>query len=391
MIIPVRDVRGRTIAFGGRVLDDSKPKYINSPDTPLFRKGNMLFGLDLARDFIQEKGEAIVGEGYFDVIRSYQENIRNIVSSQGTAFTPVQAQILKRYTDKILVAFDADEAGKEAALRGLTIFLEKEFEVRIAMLPPGSDPDSFISEKGAKAFRDLLGDSIPLLDFKLADLCRKYDIKTDQGKIAVSNNMIETISRIESAIIKESYVRKLASRLGVSPEAVWNEYGRKVSPAPAPAPSPARSDRSIDKYEIRLLKIILEDDSLISLVADELDPEAFSPSLQAIVAKMLQLHREGRSSLSRELTTALSEAEDRALVTRWLMEPLASRPHSTEIVDLLVSIKKKSNRRRISSLKEEIARPGLSEKDISDLQMEALKLKKETEGFQKKIRNKFGT
>jgi len=192
LIIPVCDARGRVIAFGGRVLDDSQPKYINSPDTVLFHKGKMVFGLHLARQAISEAGLAIIGEGYFDVIRAHQEGLRNVVCSQGTAFTLAQAQILKRYTDQVITAFDADQAGTTAALRGLDIFLQKNIEVRIARLPSGEDPDSIIKKRGVAYFQKAVKESLPLLDFKLERLCQLFDIQSDRGKLAVTRKMLDS-------------------------------------------------------------------------------------------------------------------------------------------------------------------------------------------------------
>jgi len=344
LIVPVRDGRGRTIAFGGRVLDDSLPKYINSPETTLFHKGSVLFGLDRARDAIGKAGEAIVGEGYFDVIRAHQEGVENMVCSQGTAFTEIQAQVLKRYTDKVVVAFDADPAGVAAALRGLAVFLERNFEVRIIILPRGEDPDSYIRKHSGEAFRKLAAESRPLLDFKLEWLCRHHDVATDRGRMAVVRDMLESISRIENAVLRETYGRKLAERLGVSPGAVWEEFGKRKNQPSSSPPASGKGQEKIDKYQARLLKFLIEDDKFLDRMAGVITPAAFSPSLQPVVTLILELFRAGRVPLSRTLMAALRDRREQEMVARWLLEPARPEIKLEEAVDTLISLEKKRNK-----------------------------------------------
>jgi DNA primase len=390
LIVPVRDVRGRTIAFGGRVLNDSLPKYINSPETPLFHKGNVLFGLDRARSGIEKAGEAIVGEGYLDVIRAHQEGVENMVCSQGTAFTEIQAQVLKRYTDKVVVAFDADPAGLEAALRGLAVFLEKNFEVRIIVLPPGEDPDSYIRRHSGAAFKKLAAASRPLLDFKLEWLCRNHDLATDRGRMAVSRDMLESISRIENAVLRETYGRKLADRLGVSPEAVWEEFGKRkvpVSPTPSSSADPAEK---IDKYQVRLLKFLLEDDKFLKRIAGELSPTAFSPSLQPVVTLVLELFRQGQFPLSRSLVAALRDRKEQEMVSRWLLEPAGSGPEIAEAVELLVNLEKKRVRSELARARRDLAAREGTEEERSVVLRRCATLQKELKLLPSRIREKAG-
>ncbi len=376
LIIPVCDTQGRVIAFGGRVLAETQKeaKYINSPDTPLFRKGSMLFGLHLAKEPISRLGEAVLGEGYFDVIRAHQEGIENVVCSQGTAFTEIQAQVLKRYADRVILAFDADQAGAAAALRGLAIFLHKNIEVGIAIMPPGEDPDSFIRKKGAPAFQNLLKTSIPLLDFKLGELEKKHDIRTDRGKLAVSREMLETISQIESAVLRESYVKKLAGRLGVSEAAVLEDY-RKSRRKIRGVALPPVADEKVNKYEVRLLKIILEDDTFIDLIGDELDPADFSLPLRPIVRTMLDLSREGKVPLFQNLTTTLTEEETKARISRWLIEPLDPPGSPQEVAETLGDLKIRGIKEKFEVLKKEIKLGVQAGNSVAHLQAENSKLK----------------
>lgn len=390
LIIPVYDGRGRVIAFGGRVLDDSQPKYINSPDTPLFRKGNVLFGLHLAREAIRECGEAILGEGYFDVIRAHQEGVKNMVCSQGTAFTEVQSQVLKRYADKVVVAFDADQAGTAAALRGLAVFLQKNFEVRVVILPPGEDPDSYIRSRGPAAFKRLIAESISLIDFKLDRLCRVNDLTSDRGRLAVVREMLDTISLIESAVLKETYAKKLAARLDVSPGAIWEEY-RKIKRSPSPGrqsrPVPVRK---VNKYETRLLKYIIENDTVFSLIKDELDPAAFSPPLRPVVGLMLDLLREGKTPLSRTLMAALRDRESQEMVSRWLLESHATVPRISEVADLLINIQGNRVKAKIVECRKAVAGHDAAGEESTAILRKSGALTRELKELPSRIREKLG-
>jgi DNA primase len=390
LIVPVRDGRGRTIAFGGRVLDDSLPKYINSPETPLFRKGGVLFGIDRARVRIGEAGEAIIGEGYFDVIRAHQEGVGNMVCSQGTAFTEIQAQVLKRYTDKVVVAFDADQAGTAAALRGLAVFLEKNFEVRIIVLPPGEDPDSFIRKHSGPAFLKLARESRPLLDFKLDWLCKQYDIAADRGRMSVARQMLESISLIENAVLRETYLRKLAGRLGVSPEAVREEFGKRKPPAPPSRTPAAVPEGKIDKYQLRLLKYLMGNDTFLQRVEEELYPDVFSPPLQPVVTLMLELIRQGRVPLSKTLVGALRDRRAQEMVSGWLLDPAGSGPEADEAVQLIINLARKRVRSELLRARRELAaREGLEE-DRSLILRRCAALQKELQSLPSRIREKAG-
>jgi len=389
LIIPVCDSRGRIIAFGARVFDDSKPKYVNSPDTPLFRKGNVLFGIHQAREAIRECGEVILGEGYFDVIKAHQEGVNNIICSQGTAFTEIQAQVLKRYTDKVVVAFDADQAGLAAALRGLTVFLQKDFEVRMVLMPDGHDPDSYIRSSGVAAFKDLVAESIPLIDFKLERLCRIHDLETDRGRLAVVREMLDTITQIDSAVLKETYVKKLAARLGVSVGAVWEEYNKHKSPELTRTTPRQTSDIKVNKYESRLLKYLLENDRVLSLIKDELDPEAFSPPLQPVVELMLTLIRKGESPGSQSLMTALREKESQEIVSRLLLEQSLDEIELAEAVEIIIDIQKKLLRARIAECRKTVARKDMAEEETDAIIRQSMRLSGELKAFPDRIRKKI--
>ncbi len=168
IMFPIVDLQGGIIAFGGRVMDESQPKYLNSPDSPLFKKGETLYGLAHAKDGVRKKGYAVIVEGYFDVIVCHQYGFTNATAPLGTALTPGHLQRLKRFTKKAVLVFDGDEAGKAAAKRSLPILLEQGFTSEILLLPPDDDPDSFLRKKGARVFADMVSEAVSPVDFLMS-------------------------------------------------------------------------------------------------------------------------------------------------------------------------------------------------------------------------------
>lgn len=312
-----------------------------------------------------------------------------MICSQGTAFTEIQAQVLKRYTEKVVVAFDADPAGLAAALRGLAVFLEKNFEVRIIVLPRGEDPDSFIRRHSGEAFRKLAAQSRPLLDFKLEWLCRHHDLSSDRGRLAVLREMLESISRIENAVLRETYGRKLADRLGVSPEAVWEESGKRKAPS-APVSPPGPPEGKIDKYQVRLLKFLVGDDKFLERIAGELSPDAFSPSLQPVVTQVLELFREGRVPLSRTLVPALRGRPEGEIASRMLLESFRPEMKLEEAVDTLIDLERKRIKAEQARARRDLAAREGTEEERSSVLRRCAALQKELKSLSSRIREKAG-
>jgi DNA primase len=187
LVFPIHDQGGRIIGFGARALSDqARPKYLNSPETVLFHKSRLLYALPRALTAIRTKGHAVIVEGYLDAITAHQYDFRNVVASLGTAFTSQQAGLLARYTREVVIAYDADAAGEAATLRGLDLLRDEGCRVKIAVLPPHTDPDSFLKKKGAEAFQALIGtEALSLIQYKLELAKKKYGLMPIEGKVAV--------------------------------------------------------------------------------------------------------------------------------------------------------------------------------------------------------------
>ena len=182
MLFPITDPRGQIAGFGGRLLGDGQPKYLNSPETLIYQKNRSLYGLAEAREGIRRRGQVIVVEGYMDVIQAHQQGIDEVVASSGTALTPEQVRLLKRYSDKVFIAYDADAAGEAATIRGLDLLAAAGADVRVIRLPAGEDPDSLLKKEGAAGFRRYMAESVDLFTFNLAYILENEDVTTSAGK-----------------------------------------------------------------------------------------------------------------------------------------------------------------------------------------------------------------
>ncbi len=236
VMFPIRNEQGRIIGFSGRTLvkDHKGAKYVNSPETPLFRKSHVLYALDRARRDIVEKREAIVCEGQIDVIRCHQAGFTTAVAAQGTAFTEDHARILRRYADGVVLVFDSDEAGRTAAIKTSGIFLQAGMAVRVAALPPGEDPDSLILKQGAAAFQKAIDEAVSALDFQIDVLQARENSDTEAARLRVSKAVLAAISLSPNAVQRDLLVQQAARRLGLSPAALQTEL-RPLIKAPPPA------------------------------------------------------------------------------------------------------------------------------------------------------------
>ena len=219
VIFPVFDYKGRVIGFGGRVLDDSKPKYLNSPETDIFKKGTNLYGLNFA---IKDNNRTIIiVEGYMDCISLYQYGITNVVASLGTALTYDQAKLLKRYADKIIVSYDADFAGQNATMRGLKILKKQGFDLKVLDIPDGKDPDEFIKNHGKVAFMKLIDEALPLVDYEIKMAKYGLDITNEEMLMEYVNNACKIINKL-NPIEKDIYIRKLSQETRLKEQAIYD-------------------------------------------------------------------------------------------------------------------------------------------------------------------------
>ena len=231
IMFPIHDTQGRVVGFGGRVLDDSTPKYLNSPETPLFNKGALLYGLNIAKDGVRESGYAIIVEGYMDVIAVCQSGIPNVVGTLGTALTVNHLRVLNRFCKEVILTFDPDIAGRNAALRTVDIFIESGIRGKVLILPEGEDPDIFIRKRGKGQFLELIERSKGIFDFSLDHIIGKSGDRPDKGsiekKVSVTEECFELIRKIPNRIEQDYYLEKVSKALAVEKNVLMAEFRKK--------------------------------------------------------------------------------------------------------------------------------------------------------------------
>ena len=221
LMFPVIDVRGSVIGFSGRILGDGEPKYLNSPETPVFSKSHNLFALNLAKK--SKSGYIILTEGNIDVVSLHQAGFDSAVASLGTSLTPEQARLISRYTGEVVLCYDSDEAGKKAAARGIGILEKLDLKVRVLTLPGAKDPDEYIKKNGPDAFRNLLESSANQVEYRLKNIESKYDINTQDGKVGFLSEAEQMLAKIPSDTARELYAHIVAEIVSVSPDAVLRD------------------------------------------------------------------------------------------------------------------------------------------------------------------------
>lgn len=223
VMFPIIDTGGKVIGFGGRIIDEGEPKYLNSQESVVFHKKNSLYGMNLAGREIRKEDSIILVEGYMDVISLYQSGVRNVSASLGTALTENQARLIKRYTGNVVLSYDADQAGQNAALRGLDVLYEAGCRARVLKVTEGKDPDEFIKSNGKNAFMDLVKKSVPYGDFKLDMVRDRYDLEDQQQRIEFLSEAVDVLKGMKP-VEADLYIRKLAEETGISEGAIRFEY-----------------------------------------------------------------------------------------------------------------------------------------------------------------------
>jgi DNA primase len=355
LIFPIRDLSGRTVAFGGRTLGDAEPKYINSPETPTYTKGEHLYGLDLASRAIRREGFAIVVEGYLDLAALVQAGCENVVASLGTAFTAQQARRLARYAERVVISYDGDTAGAAATIRSLDLLLERGFDVRVVDLPAGVDPDDFIRENGAEAYAGLLRDAPEYLEFLIRREAGSRNLNQPDEKVAAVNAVLPHVSKLGSAIMRASWAGRLADALHLEDGLVMQELRTALKAAQTTIrhrPRPARMPRDA---EARLVNLLLQSDDERQRWAEELDGEELAETeVSRIVSVILRLAREGKPVDHPSVLSALDGDYDRELLTRIAFR---EEPHEgPSVEDCLWACRRERLERRGREVAREIGR-----------------------------------
>jgi DNA primase len=279
LLFPIHDLRGRPVGFGGRLLGPGEPKYLNSPETPIFHKGRQLYNLHQARPAIRQAEAVILVEGYFDVLRLVLAGIDHVVAPLGTALTPEQAALLKRVAPVAILLYDSDQAGLRATFRAGDELLRHGVRVRVTTLPPGDDPDTIVQRGGREALEPLLRDAIDVLERKVQLLDRKGWFSGVEHRREALDRLLPTVRAASDPITRDLYLSLVAERSGVSRDVLDGELkagpGPLLAPSPPPAARPPRLRRRGTAGERTLLRLLLTQPGLLDRARGEVNPEWF--------------------------------------------------------------------------------------------------------------------
>jgi DNA primase len=312
ILFPIFDLHQRVVGFGGRVIREGQPKYLNSPESSIYHKGEVLYGLQVAKRDATEKDCVIIVEGYFDLLTLHQYGLKQSVATLGTALTPQHIRTLKRYTRNMIALFDADEAGVKATLRALPLFLEEDVAGKTIVLPKGEDPDGFLRKGNLEEFGKRVAQAVPLVDFFFDRLMKTYDLKSVDGKVRVAREGVALLNKIPDKIRKDFYAKGLAERLDVKESVLYEmlQSRRVESPTSPGEPSRAGEDlrrsspeRNFPKSEEMVIRLMVHHPEIIPIVSREGILEEFeSPTLQTIAEALGDLYqKKGRLDLPEAL------------------------------------------------------------------------------------------
>lgn len=327
IIFPIFNLQGKIIAFGGRVLDDKLPKYINTPETLLYNKARNLYGLYQAKKSILQKNQVIIVEGYTDLLMAHQNGFENVVASLGTSLTEQQINLLKRFTDEIIIAFDSDTAGKNATLRSLSMVKKAGMKVRIILLPENCDPADIISQKGNTFFADLIERALPLIDYKLQVLLQKYNLTHSQSKIAIIRELLTDLIDITSDVEMRIEVHKIAEKLDLSEESILRDLNRykKGDKKLSNIISDTQVESTYVNAEKILIGALLYNKENIEKIASEIKIEDFSvPEHQEIFSVIINLYKNREVVSLQKVLDKIERPEMINLVSRIILRDVIS-------------------------------------------------------------------
>jgi len=323
IIFPIFNLSGRVIGFGGRVLDDSLPKYINSPETLVYNKGSNLYSLNFAREDIRKKDYLIIVEGYTDVLITQQYEFNNVAASLGTALTTRQIDLIKRFTDMVLIAYDADSAGNMATSRSLDLLVKAGFEVKVIDLPQGYDPADFLIKKGKTAFQNLIDSSLSLIDYKLKLLHSKYNIKTIEGKVKVIKGIMPTLSVMGDENELRAQIVKISEELKLTEEAIRIDLVKYKKGLREFIPSFINPDSEPGniKAEKILIGCMLESEEIAQDILKRLKKEDFSILLHRQIVEAIEKNLKDNKMIdSQKVIDYLKDNEAAKLISKILIE-----------------------------------------------------------------------
>ncbi|MFD2046090.1 DNA primase [Ornithinibacillus salinisoli] len=359
VIYPIRNHLGKTVAFGGRTITDQGPKYLNSSESDLFHKGKILFNFDLAKKHIRKKNEVILFEGQMDVISAYQADIKNVVATMGTALTEMQAKLLRRYVDKVIICYDADYAGIEATYKAAILLQSVGCQVKVARMKDGMDPDNFIQSSGADAFRtEVVEASDTFMSFYMNYLKKDYNLSLEGDRIQYIEIVLKELAKIESPIEREHYVKELSNEYDLMMDTLIDQIQTHRQKS-----SPPKDKREKDRYtnngpkqyqkrkllpafhnaERKLIAYMLQDRAITDKVQEELGASFNIDEHKIIATHLYAYYEEGHPVDVSMFVEKLTDDKLKQLVIEIAMLSVYEEISDTEINDYIRIIRSESN------------------------------------------------
>lgn len=332
IIFPIKDLQGKVVAFGGRVFGDRMPKYINSPETPVYSKGKHLYGLFQARQSIRQKNQIIVMEGYTDVLVAHQYGFENAVASLGTALTNRQIELIKRYADELIIAFDSDAAGKNATMRSLNLVKQAGIKIKVLSIPVESDPADIIIKKGSSYFSSLIDNALPLIDYKIKVLMQKYNYKNSDGKLSIVREIFDDLKNINSQLELQLEVKKIAEKLGLEEKTILRDLNRfrRGNPSLPHIQEKMSTESTHVNAEKILIGCMLQKKENIEKIFSKLKVEHFTvKEHQEIVSIIKELYKKGEKIDLQKIIDKLKTEETINLLSQIMLKDIITSDQET--------------------------------------------------------------
>lgn len=390
LVFPIANLSGRTIAFGARTLKgDQQPKYLNSPETPIYHKSSTLYGLHQAREAIRQQECVLVVEGYMDYLALAQHGIAHAVASAGTALTEEHCRLLARFARRVVLVFDGDEAGSAASLRGLEVVLATGLEAYVVSLPGGHDPDTLVQAEGPEALLALVAAAGSALDFHLGHLARQHDLRTLEGKARAAEAIQSLLARCRDAVRRDLLLREASQRLGIDEKAfrqqLQHTLRRQASRHQQTPPPPSTTQKALSDSEETILGLLIQYPRLIAPTAEVLSLEDFAnPLVQHLIRELFENYRQAQTL---DLTLLMEGARDEAfsqLISACAMEGFIAEQVEQVWENLVRRLQSKTLSRQISQIQQALrkAEADHNETEEKNLQAELTRLVQERQRLQ---------
>ena len=383
VIFPIINTGGKVIGFGGRIIADGEPKYLNSRESAVFQKKNNLYGLNVTKDYVKKENRIILVEGYMDVISLYQAGIRNVSASLGTALTENQARLIKRYTSDVILSYDADAAGQKAALRGLDILYDEDLRARVLVVTDSKDPDEFIKAKGRDAYLALADEALPYGDYKLKRAEEPYDLSDNQQKLKYIRDALRILKGMKP-VEADMYLGMLAEKTGISEQAIRQEFenGRDENGRTAFGNVIAREQNyreDISEAEQQLLKLMLIDSDYVKLPEDIKD-DVFNDRVSSSLYQAIQAEDKGERPLNMERLTEQLDVDGAQLLGAVTAKIIPGDREDEIYDDCIRFIRLNKLKNEEAGIRSRLKNPDLSREEMETLMQRQIEIQKKIKG-----------